>query len=115
MSLYKNLPSWAISKFSHREKKEGPARHEGSLYLQRDPHISRKYGDGGPRFWGGPHISVTPVQFALSGSRVLQSNGYDNATIRAGSKELPSKDHTNTKQEKGLKSKILYLLPQSRP
>ncbi len=47
--------------------------------------------------------------------KVLQSNGYDNATIRAGSKELPSKDHTNTKQEKGLKSKILYLLPQSHP
>ncbi len=30
--------------------------------------------------------------------KVLQSNGYDNATIRAGSKELPSKDHTNTEQ-----------------
>ncbi len=35
--------------------------------------------------------------------KVLQSNGYDNnTTIRAGSKELPSKDHTNTEQEKGL-------------
>ncbi len=34
--------------------------------------------------------------------KVLQSNGYDNATIRAGSKELPSKDYTNTEQEKGL-------------
>ncbi len=33
--------------------------------------------------------------------KVLQS-GYDNATIRAGSKELPSEDHTNTKQEEGL-------------
>ncbi len=35
--------------------------------------------------------------------KVLQSNGYDNASIRAGSKELPSKDHTNTaEQEEGL-------------
>ncbi len=34
--------------------------------------------------------------------KVLQSNGYDNATIRAGSKELTSKDHTDTEQEKGL-------------
>ncbi len=33
--------------------------------------------------------------------KALQSNGYDNTTIRAGSKELP-KDHTNTEQEKGL-------------
>ncbi len=33
--------------------------------------------------------------------KVLQSNGYDNAT-RAGSKQLPSKDHTDTEQEKGL-------------
>ncbi len=32
--------------------------------------------------------------------KVLQSNGYDNATIRAGSKELPSKDHTDTEQGK---------------
>ncbi len=34
--------------------------------------------------------------------KVLQSNGYDNATIRAGSKELPFKDHTDTEQEKDL-------------
>ncbi len=34
--------------------------------------------------------------------KVFQSNGYDKATIRAGSKELPSKDHTDTEQEKGL-------------
>ncbi len=34
--------------------------------------------------------------------KVLQSNGYDNTTIRAGSKELPSRDHTDTEQEKGL-------------
>ncbi len=40
--------------------------------------------------------------------KVLQSNG-DNATIRAGSKELPSKDHTNTEQEKGLILTILYI------
>ncbi len=40
---------------------------------------------------------------------VLQSNGYDNATIRAGSKELPSKDHTNTEQEKGLILIIPYI------
>ncbi len=30
--------------------------------------------------------------------KVLQSS-YDNATIRAGSKELPSKDFTDTEQE----------------
>ncbi len=41
--------------------------------------------------------------------KVLQSNGYDNATIRAGSKELPSKDHTNTEQEKGLILIIPYI------
>ncbi len=34
--------------------------------------------------------------------KVLQSNGYDKATIREGSKELSSKDHTNTEQEKCL-------------
>ncbi len=34
--------------------------------------------------------------------KVLQSNWYDNATIRAGSKELPSKYHTDTEQEKGV-------------
>ena len=34
--------------------------------------------------------------------KVLQNNSYDNATIRAGSKELPSNNHTNTEQEKGL-------------
>ncbi len=28
--------------------------------------------------------------------------GYDNSTIRAGSKALPSKDHTDTEQEKDL-------------
>ncbi len=41
--------------------------------------------------------------------KVLQSNGYDNATIREGSKELPSKDHTNSEQEKGLILTILYI------
>ncbi len=41
--------------------------------------------------------------------KVLQSNGYDNATIRAGSKELPSKNHTNTEQEKGLILTIPYI------
>ncbi len=41
--------------------------------------------------------------------KVLQSNGYDNATIRAGSKELPSKDHTNTEQEKNLILAIPYI------
>ncbi len=41
--------------------------------------------------------------------KVLQSNGYDNATIRAGSKELSSKDHTNTEQEKGLILTIPYI------
>ncbi len=38
--------------------------------------------------------------------KVLQSNGYDNTTIRAGSKELPSKD---TEQEKGLILTIPYI------
>ncbi len=28
--------------------------------------------------------------------KVFQSNGYDNATIRAGSKELAFRDHTDT-------------------
>ncbi len=32
-----------------------------------------------------------------------------NATIRAGSKELPSKDHTNTEQEEGLILTIPYI------
>ncbi len=32
--------------------------------------------------------------------KVLQRNSYDNAPIRAGSKELPSKDRTNTEQER---------------
>ncbi len=41
--------------------------------------------------------------------KVLQSNGYDNATIRAGSKELPSKGHTDTEQEKGLILTIPYI------
>ncbi len=41
--------------------------------------------------------------------KVLQSNGYDNATIRAGSKELPSNDHTHTQQEKGLILTIPYI------
>ncbi len=40
--------------------------------------------------------------------KVLQSNGYD-TTIRAGSKELRSKDHTNTEQEKGLILTIPYI------
>ncbi len=34
--------------------------------------------------------------------KVLQSNGYDNATIRAGCKELPSRDCTDTEKKKGL-------------
>ncbi len=33
--------------------------------------------------------------------KVHLSNGYDNATIRAVSEELPSKDRTDTEQEKG--------------
>ncbi len=41
--------------------------------------------------------------------KVLQSDGYDNATIRAGSIELPSKDHINTEQEKGLILTIPYI------
>ncbi len=41
--------------------------------------------------------------------KVLQSNGYDNATIKAGSKELPSRDHTDTEQEKGLIHSIPYI------
>ncbi len=41
--------------------------------------------------------------------KVLQSNGHDNATIRAGSKELPSKDHTDTEQEKGLILTVPYI------
>ncbi len=32
--------------------------------------------------------------------KVLQNNGYDNTTIRADSKELPSRDHTDTEQRK---------------
>ncbi len=46
--------------------------------------------------------------------KVLQSNGYDNATIRAGSKELPSRDHTDTEQEKGLILTILYIAGLSK-
>ncbi len=41
--------------------------------------------------------------------KIRQNNGNDNTTIRAGSKELPSKDHTNTKQEKGLILTIPYI------
>ena len=41
--------------------------------------------------------------------KVLQSNGYDNATIMAGSKELPSKDHTDSEQEKSLILTIPYI------
>ncbi len=37
------------------------------------------------------------------------SYGYDNATIRAGSKELTSKDHTDTEQEKGYILTITYI------
>ncbi len=33
----------------------------------------------------------------------------DNTTIRAGSKELPSRDHTDTEQEKGLILTIPYV------
>ncbi len=36
-------------------------------------------------------------------------NGYDNATIRAGSKELTSRDHTDNEQEKGLILTIPYI------
>ncbi len=43
-------------------------------------------------------------------SKVLQSNGYDNATIRAGSKKSTSKDHINTEQEKGLILTIPYIV-----
>ena len=42
-------------------------------------------------------------------TKVLQSNGYDNATIMAGSKQLPSRDHTYTEQEKGLILTIPYI------
>ncbi len=41
--------------------------------------------------------------------KVLQSNGYGIATIRADSKELPSKDHTDTEQENGLILTIPYI------
>ncbi len=41
--------------------------------------------------------------------KVLQSNGFNNTTIRAGSKELPSRDHTHTEQEKGLILTIPYI------
>ncbi len=41
--------------------------------------------------------------------KVLQSNGYANTTIKAGSKELPSRDHTDTEQEKGLIRSIPYI------
>ncbi len=41
--------------------------------------------------------------------KVLQSNDYDNATIRAGSKDLPSKYHTNIEQEKSLILTIPYI------
>ncbi len=41
--------------------------------------------------------------------KVLQSNGNDNTTIRAGSKELPSRDHSDTEQEKGLICTIPYI------
>ncbi len=34
--------------------------------------------------------------------KVFESNGYNSTTIRAGLKELPSRDHTDTEQEKGL-------------
>ncbi len=40
-------------------------------------------------------------------NKVIQSNGYDNATIRALSKA--SKDHTHTEQEKGLILTIPYI------
>ncbi len=42
-------------------------------------------------------------------NKEIQSNGYDNATIRAVSKELPSKDHTHTEQEKGVILTIPYI------
>ncbi len=45
----------------------------------------------------------------IAKTQVLQSNGYDNATIRGGSKELPSKDHTDTEQEKGSILTIPYI------
>ena len=41
--------------------------------------------------------------------KVLQSNIYDNTTIRAGSKELSSRDHTDTEQEKSLILTISYI------
>ncbi len=41
--------------------------------------------------------------------KVIQSNGYDIATVRAGFKELPSRDHTDTEQEKDLILTILYI------
>ncbi len=42
-------------------------------------------------------------------NKVIQSNSYDNITIRAGSKELPSRDHSDTEQEKGLILTIPYI------
>ncbi len=33
-------------------------------------------------------------------NKVIQSNGCDTSPIRAGFKELPSRDHTDTEQEK---------------
>ena len=41
--------------------------------------------------------------------KVIQSNGYDIATVRAGFKELPSRDHTDTEQEKDLILTIPYI------
>ena len=59
-------------------------------------------------------ISETRRVWKLEGRRetptqVLQSNGYDNAIIRAGSKELPSRDYTDTEQEKGFILTISYI------
>ncbi len=34
--------------------------------------------------------------------KVIQSNVYGIATVRAGFKELPSRDHTDTEQEKDM-------------
>ncbi len=41
--------------------------------------------------------------------KVLQHHGNDNATIRTGSKELPSRVYTDTEQEKGLILTIPYI------
>ncbi len=42
-------------------------------------------------------------------NKVIQSNGCDISPIKAGFKELPSRDHTDTEQEKDLILTIPYI------